>query len=163
MSSEPIVRIDIATFRRLGYLQELNRRFLHPLGLALEVVVEDDGTERLGGIWDYRTDPEGMRFGDLNGVDERERAIYVAKRWAERAATRRDELGYVIQPIEGEDWQDPEPFEELARELARAQAAGGYVELYAEPSTIAIDVTDLAVSPELHRALIRAGVKPVAP
>ncbi len=27
-------RIDIAEFQELGYLQELNRQYLHPLGLA---------------------------------------------------------------------------------------------------------------------------------
>lgn len=35
--------MDIAAFRGQGYLQEVNRRFLHPLGLALEVTVVDDG------------------------------------------------------------------------------------------------------------------------
>jgi len=35
-----VERIDVAEFRRVGYLAELNRRFLHPLGLALEVVVQ---------------------------------------------------------------------------------------------------------------------------
>jgi hypothetical protein len=55
--------LDIAEFRELGFLQEANRLFFHPLGLALEVVVNDDGTEKLGGIWDYRDDPEGIIFG----------------------------------------------------------------------------------------------------
>jgi hypothetical protein len=61
--SDEIKRMDIAEFRRLGYLEELNRRFLHPLGLALEINVDDkDGTESLGGIWDYREDPEGIFY-----------------------------------------------------------------------------------------------------
>ncbi len=55
-------RIDIAEFRDRGFLQEANRRFFHPLGLALEVIVEKDGTCTLGGVWDYRDDPEGMFF-----------------------------------------------------------------------------------------------------
>lgn len=54
--------IDIKEFRELGYLQELNRRFLHPLGLALEVGINDDGTEYLKEIWDYRDDPEGIYY-----------------------------------------------------------------------------------------------------
>jgi hypothetical protein len=36
-----IAHMDIAEFRELGYLQEVNRRVLHPLGLALEVTVMD--------------------------------------------------------------------------------------------------------------------------
>jgi hypothetical protein len=57
-----IKRMDIKEFREMGLLAELNRAFLHPLGLAIEVIVEDDGTEKLGGIWDYRDDPEGMLY-----------------------------------------------------------------------------------------------------
>lgn len=36
-----IKHMPISEFRGEGYLQELNRRFLHPLGLALEVTVMD--------------------------------------------------------------------------------------------------------------------------
>lgn len=56
--------IDIKEFREAGYLQEVNREFLHPLGLAIEVRIDDDGTETLSGVWDYRDDPEGILFAD---------------------------------------------------------------------------------------------------
>ena len=59
-----IKRIPIKEFREKGYLQEVNRLFFHQLGLALEVVVDEEtGDERLGGVWDYRDDPEGIGFG----------------------------------------------------------------------------------------------------
>lgn len=90
-----VKRIDIAEFRREGYLQEVNRRFLHPLGLALEVVVADDGTERLGGIWDYREDPEGIYF---DGMDLAEKAEAIDRLWSERESPRREALGYMVQP-----------------------------------------------------------------
>lgn len=93
--SEPIKRIDIAEFREHGYLQEVNRRFLHPLGLALEVVVQGDGTERLGGVWDYRDDPEGMNFSEM---DLSAKADAVQVEWDAKAVTRLASLGYVIQP-----------------------------------------------------------------
>jgi len=35
------VHMDIKEFKERGYLQEVNRKFLHPLGLALEVVIDD--------------------------------------------------------------------------------------------------------------------------
>lgn len=61
---EDIKRIDIKEFRIRGLLQEVNRKFFHPLGLALEVMVDEEtGKESLGGIWDYRDDPEGIFFG----------------------------------------------------------------------------------------------------
>ena len=56
--------MNIKEFRKLGYLQEVNRKFFHPLGLALEVIIDDETKkESLGGIWDYRSDPEGMFSG----------------------------------------------------------------------------------------------------
>lgn len=56
-------KMNIKEFRELGLLVELNRTFLHPLGLALGIIFEDDGTEKIGGIWDYRDNPEGMLYG----------------------------------------------------------------------------------------------------
>lgn len=68
-------RIDIKEFRALGFLQEANRQFFHPLGLALEVVVEEDGSERLGGVWDYRDDPEGILYSDDQLSAEKARRV----------------------------------------------------------------------------------------
>lgn len=39
--------IDPEEFREEGYLQEVNRRFLHPLGLAIEVFASKPGEERV--------------------------------------------------------------------------------------------------------------------
>lgn len=69
MAPEDIKRMDIADFRAAGFLQEANRLFFHPHGLALEVVVHDDGSETLGGVWDYRDDSEGIIFGSLGPKD----------------------------------------------------------------------------------------------
>lgn len=97
--SNNIKYIDIKEFREFGFLQELNRHFLHPLGMALEVIIEDDGTERLGGIWDYRDDPEGMLFGEPfneEGLQKAKRVIeFMAKKWIKR----RESFGYVVQPM----------------------------------------------------------------
>jgi hypothetical protein len=43
--TRPIKHMPIAEFRSDGYLQELNRLLLHPLGLALEVTVMDAETD----------------------------------------------------------------------------------------------------------------------
>lgn len=89
-------RIDIAEFRRLGFLQEANRLFFHPLGLALEVKLAADGTETLGGVWDYRDDPEGIVFGD--GPDVEKFANVEAER-LRHAEARRQLLGLEIQGV----------------------------------------------------------------
>jgi len=72
-----IRRIDIKEFREKGFLQEANRLFFHPLGLALEVEIDDSGNEKLGGVWDYRDDPEGMAFGD--GIIDQNKIDHVLK------------------------------------------------------------------------------------
>lgn len=59
-----IKKIDLTEFRNKGFLQEANRLFFHPLGLALEVIMDDKNEKvlSLGGVWDYRDDSEGMLF-----------------------------------------------------------------------------------------------------
>lgn len=94
-ADDGIRRIDIKEFREAGYLQEVNRRFLHPLGLALEVVVEEDGTERLGGVWDYRDDPEGMAF---TSSPDPAYATRIGEEWSARASARHRALGFMVQP-----------------------------------------------------------------
>lgn len=113
-----IKRIDIAEFREIGFLQEVNRQFFHPLGLALEVVIEDcdncgasgidmvgypatsepcpvcggnKQTERLGGVWDYRDDPEGMVYG--SGEIEQDKIDRVAAVRQQHAVERERLLG----------------------------------------------------------------------
>jgi hypothetical protein len=93
--SVPIKYIDIAEFRSLGFLQEVNRRFLHPCGLALEIQIEADGTETLGGIWDYREDPEGVIFGD--GMIEPEKVATVDAEIARHTESRQALFGSIIQ------------------------------------------------------------------
>lgn len=94
-----IKRIDIAEFRRLGLLQEVNRLFFHPRGLALEVVVDEDGSEHFGGVWDYREDSEGMAFADnmLSPIS----ASFVQALLDNRLTARRKLFGTLdgIQPV----------------------------------------------------------------
>lgn len=96
--SEPIKRIDAKEFQEVGFLQEANRQFFHPHGLALEVMVNDDGTVTLGGVWDYRDDPEGICFGDK---PDREKAYRVAAERERHVQARIALMGDVVQPL---DW-----------------------------------------------------------
>ena len=128
--ADTIQRMDIEAFRDQGYLHEVNRQLLHPMGLALEVSggwTKDDLKEALeergyqygqdaldnawatitlfgldrpfiSSVWDYRDDPEGMRFGD--DTLSPEKAANFAKLWGEREEERREALGYMVQPVE---------------------------------------------------------------
>lgn len=88
--------LSVAEFRRIGYLQELNRQFLHPHGLALEVVVDPiSGEESFGQIWDCRNDPEGIRFADE--LDLWPRATRVLASFMAHARTRVRRFGQVVQ------------------------------------------------------------------
>jgi len=94
--------MSVREFRELGFLQEINRRVLHPCGLALEVWVDEaSGEEVLGGIWDYRDDPEGLYYGE--GVLSREKMQSVDKLWYSKAEARKENLGYIVQPIPAEE------------------------------------------------------------
>lgn len=57
------------------------------------------GKERLGGVWDYRDDPEGIYF--IDGPDP-QKVNNVAGAFLERAEARQHALGYVIQPYDHE-------------------------------------------------------------
>ena len=89
--------VDPKEFVDFGYLHELNRQFLHPLGLALYVVEEEDGTIKLGGILDYRDDPEGMIFAE--DVLDPAKAARVAAEATARRDARVQGIGFWVQPI----------------------------------------------------------------
>ena len=82
-----IKRMDIKAFQNRGYLQEANRLFFHPLGLALTVSRNDkDGSMTLHSIQDSRDDPEGIVFKEFDGMKqvlvERERQAKMKSRLA---------------------------------------------------------------------------------
>ncbi len=101
--SDEIKRIDLKEFWELGFIQEINRRLLHPCGLALEMIfdIDEDGNytnAKFGGVWDYRDDPEAMGFGD--GVLSAEKYESVEKLFHSRETTRKKIYGSNIQEIQ---------------------------------------------------------------
>jgi hypothetical protein len=97
--------MDIEKFIDDGLLQEVNRQFFHPRGMALVVSADTDdetGEQTSGweikGIWDATDDPEGINFSD--GMLSSEKATRVQQLWDEREEPRKAALGYVVQPIE---------------------------------------------------------------
>lgn len=87
------------TMRDDGYLQEANRQFFHPLGLALAVTVADDGETGTLSILDARDDPEGFSF--VQGDDLLKKAERVSRIATARHDARIGGLGYWLQPIYG--------------------------------------------------------------
>lgn len=84
---EDIKLVDIEEFEKLGFLQEVNRKFFHPLGFSLESITDKNSKEELYGIWDYRNDPEGNFFG--RGIIKQSKIDYVEE-------LRRNKIDYRI-------------------------------------------------------------------
>jgi len=94
-----IKRMGIKEFHESGLLAELNRSFFHPLGLALEVIVDDEtGEEKLGGIWDYRDDPDGILFSKEHFPTEKIKKAreFIKQKHEQRMKT----LGFIYQDVE---------------------------------------------------------------
>lgn len=103
---ENIKKIDIREFREMGYLQEANRRFFHPLGLAIELNVKDNGDHSIGGIWDYREDKEGIYYDLNNSDDDRKERFkrnkdFIDNQFKKRISDRKDKLGFGLEPVDG--------------------------------------------------------------
>lgn len=81
-----------------GLLFEINRKILHPLGMALEAVVEDDGLSRIGGLWDYRSDPEGILYDDTTFAEGRGKFdLFMASFGQRKLAERQVACGFIVQ------------------------------------------------------------------
>lgn len=100
---QEIQTMSMKKFRKLGFLQELNRQFLHPMGLAIgfncDYDEEKDEWIPNGGITiqDYREDKEGIRFA--SGLLDKEKAESVEELQEKKHEERKEELGYVVQPV----------------------------------------------------------------
>lgn len=95
-------RMDLTEFRDLGLVQEINRLLLHPAGMALSVILEEDGTvSGFGPVWDYRDDPEGMAYAE-DDPPTAQKARALADLTAAKRDTRLRRLGFQIQPVEPE-------------------------------------------------------------
>lgn len=105
MSDTDIRLMDLNEFRDEGFLQEVNRLFFHPRGLALCVDYDDDTQQVTGlaGIWDYRDDPEGIIFGA--GVIDPEKIAKVERQRQVHHSTR-IAMFNGMSPIQPTNWEE---------------------------------------------------------
>jgi hypothetical protein len=89
--------LDPREFIEGGYLHEINRLVLHPLGLALEFTASEHSASAVVRIWDDRDDPEGTYLG--GDLLSREKAIKVCDELLARRDARMQRLGWIIQPF----------------------------------------------------------------
>ncbi len=98
ISEKTIKKMDIKEFLEGGFLQEVNRQFFHPLGIALVVKIDKEkNVEDLFCIWDCRDDPEGIVF-EREQISV-EKANYIKELFDRVALHRKNLYGFVIQPV----------------------------------------------------------------
>lgn len=100
--AEPNYLTDPQALIATGVLAEINRRMLHPLGMALEVNQDEDTGEVILRVWDDRGDPEGTIYGSPGYGPELVTARHEAfeQLWAERAPAREARYGWMVQPVD---------------------------------------------------------------
>jgi len=96
--------LKIKDFREKGYLQELNRRFLHQLGLAIEIKISDDGDEVISGIQDHRDDEEGIYYDIANSESDRKEVFkkkkeFIDNELKQRNLKRKENIGFTIEEV----------------------------------------------------------------
>lgn len=93
---EKMKEMSVLDFWQKGLLHEINRQFLHPMGLALEVTQDDQGHCHFSRVRDFRHDPEGYLFVDacLDPLKVRRvKRMFEAKR-----KVREAKYGWHVQP-----------------------------------------------------------------
>ena len=105
---EEVKTIEGKEFRELGYLQEVNRRFFHPLGLALSMIIDKEKKNTVAfQIIDSRDDEEGIyyalndpKYSDDERLERFEKnKQFVEDEIAKRADKRKSLFGDIIEPI----------------------------------------------------------------
>jgi hypothetical protein len=88
-------KLDSVLFKKLGYLNEINRIYLHPLGLSLEVG-EDNKIE----VVDGREEKAGIVFNH-NQIDEQfsSLSILLKEDYDTRCLYRLAKYGWKVQPL----------------------------------------------------------------
>jgi len=98
-------RMTPKEFREAGYLQEVNRQYLHILGLALDVVVDEEtGEEKFTSVFDFRDNPLGMIYSQ--SVIDEDAAERIDMEFKKKHFERVKRYGWLIQPPDEENWQD---------------------------------------------------------
>lgn len=81
-----------------GLIFEINRKVLHPLGLAIAVEITEKGTSFSDGVWDYRDDPEGLLFsGETFDQGNTKFKKFMEEFGANKLLERANTLGYIYQ------------------------------------------------------------------
>ena len=109
-------KLEINELVNNGYLQELNRRFLNPLGISLEL----NSSDKISDCFiDYRDNEYGT-FLNLNEDDEKnskERKEFIDNEFYNRKYSRKNKIGSIIETIKNSPDKIDEDYLSLLAEL----------------------------------------------
>lgn len=96
-------RMSLDEFVGKGYLQEANRQFFHPVGIALMVEYNDEllSYTKLSGVLDGRDDAEGFYYPDewINTPEAEIKRAFIAEERERFRKLRLSNLGFSIQSV----------------------------------------------------------------
>ena len=100
-------KMDLNVFYELGLLQEINRRFLNPMGLSMAFTINEDTGKVVGfhGIIDSRDIDEGFIMSEdvINTKKALIKKENVDRLLENKREGRINKLGYIVQPIKIEE------------------------------------------------------------
>jgi len=88
-----------------GLLFEINRRVLHPFGLALEIIQDvESGESKIGGVWDKRDVEGGMLFLEGSVAEGAKKfKAFLEEFGYDKLKEREADVGFQVQPVPGSD------------------------------------------------------------
>lgn len=103
-NNKEVKQVSPEEARTWGILQEVNRQFFHPMGLALAVNLDQETGEYTGySLLDYRDqidDNTGMIYADLDSDKAMRKHNTVADMQWKYKKNREKKLGWYVQPVE---------------------------------------------------------------
>ncbi len=131
--------INIKELREKGYLQEVNRRFFHPLGLALEITIDENKNEIISGILDCRKDKEGLYWGINNFSEKRKQNFTKNKKFIDdeikkREDVRKKRFNDIIEPISITKQQHGDKMTKYEARIKEQEEVGNITAVLRQPS-----------------------------
>ncbi len=104
MQEDVAQEMSFEEFVEKGYLQEVNRRFFHPLGLALRVQLGHGKMRPQAVVLDCRRDPQGVVYAPATTEEHAEvresKARFIDRELQERERVRKAAYGWGVQPLD---------------------------------------------------------------
>ena len=90
--------MPVDDFVNMGLLQEVNRIFFHPRGLAMAIGVTEEGEHVIMGVRDHRDSGVGVIFNPTSPVDI-DKYKSAEELLINRQNARQEKFGWTVEPL----------------------------------------------------------------